>query len=77
MVPVAETMRERHLERAAERQGLSVQKLKGRDPCVAGYGLYRIVDARPGNDVVGGEAVQYSMSLNEVDAYLTGHDNTW
>ncbi len=72
MMLVAETMRERRLERAADRQGLCVQKLKGRDPCVVGYGLYRIIDAPPAGEVTDGAAAQYSMSLDEVDVYLTG-----
>lgn len=62
-----EKVRENRLRRAAERQGLLLQKSRRRDPRALGYGTYQLVDART-NAVVdmGGLPGGYGLDLDQV-----------
>jgi hypothetical protein len=65
--------RETRLRRMAERQRLAVEKSRRRDPRAYDYGMYRIVDPY-NNSVVAGALGDFSMSLDDVEGYLTGGD---
>ncbi len=67
-----EKVRENRLRRAAERQGLALEKSRARDPRALGYGRWRIVDPFMGVVVAGGGRCDYSLTLDEVEAYLEG-----
>lgn len=64
--------RENRLRRAAERQGLRLDKSKRRDPNALGHGLYALIDTDTG-------AVRHScapwgmhtLDLDEVEQYLS------
>jgi hypothetical protein len=62
-----EKVRENRLRRMAERQGLVLHKSRRRDPRALDYGTYYVTD-RDRNVLVSGER----MSLDEIEAYLTG-----
>jgi hypothetical protein len=64
-------VRENRLRRMAKRQGLAVVKSRRRDPRALGYGGYMIVDARTNSAVVGAHPHEFSLDLDEVEAYLT------
>ena len=62
-------VREVRLRRMAERQRLSVEKCRRRDPLAIGFGTYRIVGPRGG--VVAGHPERYGLTLDDVEAFLT------
>ena len=64
-----EETREVRLRRAAQRQGLTLQKSRTRDPLAISYGLFCIADAE-NRAVAGADLMGYSMSLDEVEVYL-------
>jgi hypothetical protein len=66
----SEKVRENRLRRMAERQRLALEKSRRRDPRAYDYGLYRIVDLYRNTVVAGGG--EFSMSLDDVERYLTG-----
>ena len=68
---VADKVRENRLRRAAQRQGLHLTKSRYRDPRALGYGEYGLIDPRRNAWVVGARPYAYSMSLDDVEAYLT------
>jgi hypothetical protein len=58
----------------AERQRLAVQKSRLRDPRAVGYGLYRIVDPNMNIVVAGGHPLDYSLTIDDVEAWLTSDE---
>jgi hypothetical protein len=70
-----EKVRENRLRRAAERQGLKLEKSRVRDPRALTYGGWRLV-AEQGGIVYGDEAKasrgSYGLSLDQVEEYLLG-----
>ena len=67
-----EKIRENRLRRAAKRQGRELQKSRARDPRALGFGRWRLVDAATNAVVAGGHPWDYSLTLDEVEAWLTG-----
>ena len=63
-------VRENRLRRAAERQGLHLERSRRRDPRALGYGTYRLTEARTGRVVASGSEGGYGLTLEEVEAYL-------
>ena len=64
-------IRENRLRRMAERQGLSVRKSRRRDPRAVDYGLYHLVDTDLNAIIAGGSPWNYSMTLDDVEEWLT------
>lgn len=65
-----EKVRENRARRAAERQGLRLEKSRARDPRALGYGTYQIVIAEDGQIRDRRLKSGYGMTLNEVEARL-------
>ena len=65
-------VRENRLRRMADRQGLTVEKCRRRDPRAIGFATYRVV-ASDGS-VVAGDEHEYGLDLDGVEAFLTGDD---
>ena len=59
--------RELRLRRAADRQDLTLSKIRRMDPHALDYGRYRLLDARR-QDVLG---VPHGVTLDDVEQYLT------
>ena len=59
--------REKRLRRAAERQGLKVQKSRRRKPGAHGHGMYWLVDPWLNAVAAGGDE---GMTIDELEAYL-------
>jgi hypothetical protein len=55
----------------AERQGFALEKSRRRDPHALDYGCYRVVDPNTNTVVAGYVPYDYSLSLDEVEAWLT------
>lgn len=71
METLTDKTREVRLRRMADRQGLILQKSRRRDPRALGYGCYQLTDARH-NLVAGGSPWGgYSLTLDEIEDYLT------
>jgi len=66
-----EKVRENRLRRMATRQGLKLAKARFRDPRAIGLGGYGIINAYYNMWVVGAHPYAYSMSLDEVEEWLT------
>ncbi len=64
-------MREKKLRRMAERQNLKLQKSPENHPHANGFGLYRLVEPDIGAEVTGSGPMEYSMTLDEVENFLT------
>ena len=64
-------VRENRLRRAASRQGLNLTKSRRRDPRAYDYDRYMLVDAWTGKVVAGGDPHPYTLSLDEVEEWLT------
>jgi hypothetical protein len=62
-------VRENRLRRMAERQGLTLQKSRRRDPHANDYGLYRLLDAKTGAPASVGDT--FRLSLDEIEETLT------
>jgi hypothetical protein len=62
---------ENRLRRAAERQGLRLEKSRLRDPRALGYGTYQLTDERA-NTVVTADERGYGLDLHDVASYLYG-----
>ena len=67
-----EKVRENRMRRKAERQGLRLDKSRRRDPRASDYGMYMLVDVATNGVVAGAETGRHSMSLDEVDDWLSG-----
>jgi hypothetical protein len=65
-------VKENRLRRAAERQGLVLQKSRRRDPRAIDFGGYMLVDVVKNFVVMGGSPNAFSASLDDVEAYLHG-----
>lgn len=65
-----EKTRENRLRRAAERQGLSLQKSRRRDPRAVDFGTYMLVDQQT-NAVVASLKSGYGLTLEDVEEELT------
>ncbi|WP_448150020.1 hypothetical protein [Labrys miyagiensis] len=65
-----EKVRENRIRRAAERQGMQLQKSRRRDPRAIDFGGYMLVDASSNTLILGGSPYAYSASLDEVETYL-------
>lgn len=65
---------ENKLRRAADRQGLILEKSRRRDPRATDFGRYRLlVDAR---DIDHNRAItSFNLTLREVEERLTGNDD--
>jgi hypothetical protein len=63
---------ENRLRRMARRQGLVLQKSRRRDFRAYDYGGWMIVDAQTNMVEAGGHPTAYSLSLTEVEEYLSG-----
>jgi hypothetical protein len=63
-------VRENRLRRAAQRQGLMLQKSRHRDHRAIDYGRYRLVDLFRNAVVAGGHPYDYSWSLDDIEVYL-------
>lgn len=72
-IPGTDKVRENRLRRAADRQGLRLDKSKLRDPNALGYGLYALIDHQYGG-TVHASAVWgiHTLDLDDVEAYLNG-----
>jgi hypothetical protein len=65
-----EKVREDRLRRMAERQGLTLQKSRRRDPRATDYGLYRLLNAATGAPPQWADGT-YRFSLDEIEEALT------
>lgn len=65
-----EKVRENRLRRMADRQGLALHKSRRRDRRALDYGVFWLIEVRR-NQHVGNPR---GMSLDEVEAYLTGEE---
>lgn len=68
-----EKIRENRLRRMADRQGLRLSKSRARDPRALTYERWNIADAR-GVIVAGATPWPYSLSVDDVEDYLTGEE---
>jgi hypothetical protein len=59
----------------ARRQGLVLQKSRRRDSPAYDYGGWMIVDTQTNMVEAGGHPMAYSLSLAEVEEYLSGEDS--
>ena len=67
----AEKVRENRLRRMGERQGLRLSKSRRRDPRALDYGGYMLIDIYTNAVVAGGSPIAYTLSLDDVESYLT------
>jgi hypothetical protein len=74
-VSPAERTREARLRRAADRQGLILQRSRRRDPRALEYGTYQLVDASTKAVVLARDTRRgFGADLDAVEKYLTGGD---
>ena len=75
-VSPAERTREARLRRAAERQGLILQRSRRRDPRALEYGTYQLVDSSTNAVVLADWDAQrgFGLDLDDVEKYLKGGD---
>lgn len=71
----SEKVRENRLRAMAERQGLKLSKSRRRDPRAMDFGGWMIVDSFTNSIVAGELNSPRALSLDEVEAYLTGGDD--
>lgn len=62
--------KEKSLRRAAERQGLRIEKSKQRDPRGRLHNTWQIIDADTGELVAGDQRTGYGLTLSEVEVIL-------
>lgn len=67
---VEHKVRENRLRRAAERQGLKLEKSRRRDPRAIDFGTYRLVDMRTNAVTVHSGPSDYGMSLEDIERAL-------
>jgi hypothetical protein len=65
---------ENRLRRAADRQGLRLEKSRARDPRSHTYGTYQLVDPYINSLVAGSTNFGYGLDLEDVARYLWGED---
>lgn len=63
---------ENRLRRMAQRQGFTLVKSRRRDPRALDYDRYMIVDSTTNCVVAGADTGRLSMSLDDVETFLTG-----
>jgi hypothetical protein len=64
---------ENRLRRAADRQGMRLEKSRLRDPRAIGYGTFMLTDAATDTVVYAGDAqLGYGLGLDDVARYLYG-----
>ena len=63
-------VRENRLRRAAERQGLQLQRSRRRDRLAIDFGGYMLIDVIGNFVVAGGSPRPFSMSLDQVETWL-------
>lgn len=66
-----EKVRENRLRRMAQRQGYRLEKSRRRDPRAYDYEGWMIVDADTNSVVAGATPNAYSLSVDEVEDWLT------
>ena len=66
---------ENRLRRAADRQGLRLEKSRMRDPRAIGYGTYQLVDDRSAAVVLAADERGYGLDLRDVALHLYGADD--
>ena len=67
---------ENRLRRAADRQGLRLEKSRVRDPRAIGFGTFRLVDERTNSVTLGDDSSRgYGVGLHDVARYLYGADD--
>ncbi len=71
MARTPDKSREIKLRRAADRQGLRLQKSPRRDPFALGYETYRIADPRDDGRIVAGDREFFGLDLDQVEDALT------
>ncbi len=67
----SDKVRENRLRRMAERQGLALRKSPRRDPRAVDYGGYMLVDIGTNTVIAGSGAFAFTLSLDDVEAWLT------
>jgi hypothetical protein len=68
--------RENHLRRLAERQGLALRKSRRRNSEAPDYGMFQLVEPGSNRVVAGDEPHAYSLSLEDVERWLTNDEAT-
>lgn len=68
-------VRENKARRMAKRQGLELVKSRRRDPRATDFGMYVLVDPETNGIVHGAASGRYDLSLDDVEAYLTGDES--
>lgn len=71
MAGTAEKARELRLGRAAQRQGFAVARSRTRVPEAADFGMYAIADAHTNTWEVGIGPTGHSMTIDDVEEWLT------
>ena len=65
-------VRENRLRRAAERQGLRLEKSRRRDPRATDYGTYMLIDQETGGVAAYGLQSGYGLTLDDIEQQLLG-----
>ena len=69
-VEVGHARRESRLRGRLSRRGFAMQRCRARNPQVPGFGLYRISDPYRNAVVAGGHSLDFSLNLDDVEAFL-------
>jgi hypothetical protein len=69
----ARKVRENRLRRAARRQGLVLEKSRARDPRAVDFGTYQLRDGSGRVVAKGRTRTAYGLSLDQIEAQLTGN----
>lgn len=72
MTPGEYKIYENRLRRAAQRQGLALQKSRARDPRAIGYGTYQLVDVATNTMAAYSLPNGYGLTLDEIEETLAG-----
>lgn len=62
--------RENRVRRAAQRQGLAIQKSRRRDPQAVDYGGYMLIDPYTNFVLLGAGVFAYSADLDDIEEFL-------
>lgn len=68
------TALERRVRRLAQRRGLSLLIARKRNPQIDAHGGYLLRDDETGAVAFGDKDYEYSATLDEIEAFLTGED---
>jgi hypothetical protein len=71
---MTDKVRENRLRRVASRQGMTLQRSRRRDERACDHGLYRLVDTVTNVVVAGSGAFNFTMTLDDVEAWLNSDD---